>query len=79
MFLVIAMKQGRILAVEQAGDREDWPPSPEQITKRWIAQRVIRDASQVQVWEENTGWFWTRVPKMPTDGEMFRSGADKST
>jgi hypothetical protein len=69
MFLVIAMREGRIVAVEQAGDHEDWPPSPQQIAGRWLAQRVIRDRSQVQVWTENAGWYWTRLPKIPDDNE----------
>lgn len=59
--LVVAKRNGLIYAIEQAGQHEDWPPSPRDIISRWLAQGVIRDASQVEVWEGQPGFYFTRL------------------
>ncbi len=67
MSLVIAKRLGQIFAIETAGDRADWPPSPREIVSRWIAQGVIRDASQVEVWSEQAGFYYTRLAEIPAE------------
>lgn len=61
MFLVIASKRGRIIAVEQGEGDGDFPPTPKAIAGRWKAQGVISSLAQVQVWEEREGWYWVPV------------------
>jgi len=64
-YLVILQRGERIIAVEDGGDKEDWPPSPAQICSRWAAQGTARDSDRVTVWEQQAGFFYTRVKDVP--------------
>jgi hypothetical protein len=64
-YLVILQRGERILAVEEAGDKEDWPPAPAAICARWLAQGTARDSDRVTVWDEQAGFFYTPVKGVP--------------
>lgn len=64
MFLVIATAyyrgKHRVTAIEQASD-DDFPPSPNEIIGRWLAQGVIGSREQAQIWTDAAGWYYTPV------------------
>lgn len=64
-YIVILQRGERILAVEEGGDKEDWPPAPAAICARWLAQGTARDSDRVTVWHAKAGWFFTRVKGVP--------------
>lgn len=64
-YLVILQRGEKILAIEDGGKAEDWPPSPAAICARWLAQGTARDSDRVSVWEENVGFFYTIVKGVP--------------
>lgn len=57
-YLVIAQDGTRVMAVETAGQNEDWPPAPMHIIDRWLVQGAIGEDTRLTIWEERGGWHW---------------------
>ena len=64
-YIVILQRKERILAVEEGGDKEDWPPSPAAIAARWLEQGTARDSDRIHVFRSETGWFYSRIKGVP--------------